>query len=292
MSQELDGAFIRKCLPERPEAGHKGTFGHVFVLAGSRGFTGAAKLTCTAAYRAGAGLVTLATPHPLGDIMAVALTETMTCRLASTAEETFAHVAVDKAVHFAQGKNAVVIGPGMSRHPETVGFVQDVLPQFGLPLVVDADALNALSEQPELLHEIHTPCILTPHPGEMARLVGCSTKTVQADRVAVAQALAQEMHKVVVLKGFRTVVADPSGQTCINPTGNQGMGTGGVGDVLAGLLGGLLAQGIDAFEAACLGVYLHGLAGDLAAEKCTARALMARDVLNALPAAWQAVEAE
>lgn len=287
-SLTLDG--LRAVLPDRPESGHKGIFGHLFVLAGSRGFTGAAKLVCEAACRSGVGLVTLGIPYPLGDIIASALTEAMSLRLPSTDIESLAHEGLDQVLAFAADKQAVVLGPGLSRHPDTIAFVQDFLPHCPTPLLVDADGLNALSEHPELLHEVQRPCLLTPHPGEMARLLGGSTAAVQADREGVAKAFAMQYGCGVVLKGHATVIAAPDGRTAINPTGNSGLATGGTGDVLAGLVGGLLAQGMQAFDAACLGVYLHGLAADIVAERTSPRGMIARDVILALPEAWRRIE--
>jgi len=287
-SLTLDG--LRAVLPNRPEAGHKGIFGHLFVLAGSRGFTGAAKLVCEAACRSGVGLVTLGIPYPLGDIIACALTEAMSLRLPSTDGESLAHEGLDQALAFAADKQAVVLGPGLSRHPGTIAFVQDFLPHCPTPLLVDADGLNALSEHPELLHEVRRPCILTPHPGEMARLLGGSTAAVQADREGTAKAFAMQYGCGVVLKGHGTVIAAPDGRLAVNPTGNSGLASGGTGDVLAGLIGGLLAQGMLAFDAACLGVYLHGLAADIVAERASKRGMIARDVIRALPEAWRRIE--
>jgi NAD(P)H-hydrate epimerase len=289
---EMTHDYVRSLVPARPETGHKGTFGHMYALAGSRGFTGAAKLVCEGALRSGAGLVTLSVPFPLGDALATSLLEAMTLRLPATEAETFAHAGLERALAFAEDKQAVVLGPGISRHAETAAFVLDFVPTCPVPLVVDADALNALSEQVDVLRERRSPCILTPHPGEMARLRGTTTAAVQADRETVAADFAREFGCVVVLKGHRTVVADAKGHLRVNPTGNVGLAKGGSGDVLTGLLGGLLAQGMDAYDAACLGVYLHGLAGDIAAESHTTRAMLARDVLNAFGEAWRRIEGE
>ncbi len=287
---ELSRESMRAAMPARPEEGHKGTFGHLLVLAGSRGFTGAAKLVCEAAGRSGVGLVTAGIPYPLADILATSLTEAMTLRLPATKEETFAPAAVDPALKFVQDKDAVVLGPGLSRHPGTEAFVHGFVLHCPVPLVIDADGLNALSEQRTVMSKIPVPCILTPHPGEMARLLDTSSKKVQSDREATVKQLAKTSGCVVALKGHRTLIAGPEGQFAINTTGNNGLGTGGTGDVLAGLLGGLLAQGMSAFEAACLGVYLHGLAGDIAAERFTRRGMIASDVIHAIPDAWHTLE--
>lgn len=288
MAMELTLNTVRGMIPSRAEAAHKGDFGHVFVIAGSRGFTGAARLACEAAGRSGAGLVTLGVPYPLADAMACALLEAMSFRLPSTESETVSVEALEMALSFARDKQCVLIGPGLSREPETAQFVLDFLPQSPAPLVADADALNALSEQPAIVHDLTPGTILTPHPGEMARLTGLSSRAVQEDREGIAARYAEEWNVVVVLKGYRTVVAAP-GKTAMNTTGNHGMATGGTGDVLAGLIAGLRAQGMEAFEAAALGVFLHGLAGDIAAERHTARGMIAGDLLSVLGEAWKRV---
>ena len=291
MITELDHHTVRPLVPARPAHGHKGTFGHCFILAGSRGFTGAAKLACQAACRSGVGLVTVGVPYPLGDIIATALTETMSIRLPATETESFAHDALEPALRFAQDKEATVIGPGLSRHPDTTAFVLDFVPQCPGLLLLDADGLNALSENPNVLNERQEPCVLTPHPGEMARLIDSTPSTVQKNREPTAAAFAEKAGCVLVLKGQHTVIAAPDGRTAVNPTGNSGLGSGGTGDVLSGLIGGLLAQGMEPYAAACLGVYLHGLAGDIAAQQKTPRAMIATDVIDALSSAWREIEA-
>jgi len=290
MPQHLDLTTVKELLPKRPEEGHKGTFGHVFILAGSRGFTGAALLACEAAGRSGVGLVTLGIPYPLADIVAAALLETMTLRLPSTEHEGFSHESLEAALAFADDKQAVVLGPGLSRQPETAAFVHDFAARCPVPLLIDADGLNALSDNASVLCERTAPTVITPHPGEMARLIGKPTSVVQADREGTAKRLAQELKAIVVLKGRHSIIADPGSYLAINPTGNHGMATGGTGDVLSGLLGGLLAQGIEPFDAACLGVWMHGRAGDIAAERMTARGMIARDVISALPDVWRELE--
>ncbi len=238
------------------------------------------------------GLVTLGIPAPLADIMAVALLESMSLPLPSTTEETLYHGATSVALEFAAGKSAIVLGPGLSQHTETIRFVHEFVPKCPAPLVIDADGLNALSENPALLRDCQTPVVLTPHPGEMACLLHTSTAEVQADRETAARTLAEKSNCIVVLKGHATVVAAPDGDIAANTTGNAGLAKGGTGDVLAGLLGGLLAQGMDAFAAAQAAVFAHGLAGDLAAAELTQRGMRARDVANYLPAAWRTIEGE
>jgi len=290
MARDITLDTARALLPPRPFDGHKGNFGHVLTVAGSRGFTGAAKLATLAALRSGAGLVTLAVPFPLGDIVAAGLLEAMSLRLPATEDETFAHAAVEPALAATAGKQAVVLGPGIGRHDETEHFVREFASACPVPLIIDADGLNSLDEGASCLAAREAPTLLTPHPGEMSRLSGLSTAEVQADRENVATRLAASTGAVVVLKGHRTVVAAPDGRAAVNTTGNHGMAKGGTGDVLAGLLGGLLAQGLDAFDAACLGVLVHGLAGDFAARDYTPRGMLAGNLLSALPEAWGALQ--
>lgn len=291
MPTNVDHRLAAQLLPDRPEAGHKGTFGHVFVLAGSRGFTGALRLTCEAAGRSGCGLVTAGIPQALADIAAITLLESMSHPLPDTPAQTLAAAAAEPALAFATYKDAVVLGPGLSTHPETGAFVQAFVARCIPPLVVDADGLNLLAHDLAPLQErAPATTILTPHPGEMARLSGIDTEAVQADRASVAREFAAAHGVIVVLKGQGTIIAHPDGATAITTTGNSGLGTGGTGDVLAGLLGGLLAQGINAWDAARLGVWLHGTAGDYAAAQFTARAMLARDVLACIPDAFRALE--
>ena len=292
MATEISREMVRGLVPERPCTGHKGTFGHVFIIAGSRGFTGAAKLACEGAARSGVGLVTAGVPRPLGDIVAASLVEAMSVLLPATEAQSLSLDAVEPALEFASTKQAVVLGPGLSQHAGTRGFVIEFARRCPAPMLIDADGLNALSAEPDALLESAGPRVLTPHPGEMARLMGRTTTDVQRDRESVATEAASRYGCVVVLKGHRTVVADSAGEVFINPTGNAGLATGGTGDVLAGLAGGLLAQGMEPMHAALLGVYVHGLAGDCAAKAMTQRGMIASDVANAIPEAWRAIEGD
>lgn len=292
MQIEVDYPLARGLLPKRPPDAHKGTFGHVFIVAGSRGFTGAAKLACDAAARSGVGLVTAGVPRPLADIVASALVEPMSLLLPATEAESLALEALGPALKFAEGKNAVVLGPGLSQHPATCEFALEFIRQCPVPMLVDADGLNALSRDLSALRGTPSERVLTPHPGEMSRLSGIATKDIQADREGVAARFANEHHCVVALKGHRTVIADPDGSVYVNSTGNDGLATGGTGDVLAGLIGGLMAQGLCVRDAAILGVYVHGCAGDLAAIKKTARGMVASDVLAEIPEVWRRLEKE
>lgn len=276
-------------MPARPPGGHKGTFGHLYAIAGSRGFTGAAKMLGEAAARSGVGLVTLGVPEPLGDVVASNMLEAMTMLLPATPDESIAPAAVGPALEFAKDKEAVALGPGLSQNPETQQFILEFIQGCDAPLVIDADGLNALSENPVVLGTTR-PRVLTPHPGEMARLCGTTSDAVQKDREGCAREFAEGHGCTLVLKGYRTIVALPDGRAFMNVNGNSGMATGGTGDVLTGLIGGLMAQGVDASDAALLGVYVHGLAGDLAAKAKTERGTIASDVIATIPGAWHLLE--
>jgi NAD(P)H-hydrate epimerase len=281
-----DGAF--ESLPKRIPSSHKGTFGHAGIIAGSVGKTGAAALAAQAALRVGAGLVTVATPSSVNDVLEGKLLEAMTMPLPETKARTLARSGLDRILAFIQARKAVAIGPGLSTHHETVELVQSLMQHLDRPCVLDADALNALTGRALLLTKCKTPPILTPHPGEMARLeVDATTQSVNADRIGTAKRFAQERGVFVVLKGARTVIARPDGLIAICPTGNPGMATAGTGDVLTGMIVGLLAQGIPAWGAACTATYFHGLAGDLAAQQLGQQGMLAGDLIAQIPYALQ-----
>lgn len=287
---EITWDIARRLLPDRPQTAHKGTFGHVFIIAGSRGFTGAAKLAGEAAARSGVGLVTVGIPRPLADVVAASLLEVMSLPLPATDAEALSAEAAGPALEFAAGKQAVVLGPGLMQHQETRSFVQAFVERCPTPLLVDADGLNALKNALDAIKRASAPIVLTPHPGEMSRLMNRPTAEIQQSRERCAREFAESSGCVVVLKGHRTVVAPPEGPVYVNPTGNSGLATGGTGDVLSGLIGGLMAQGLSTRDASLLGVYTHGLAGDIAAERMTERGMIARDVLDAIPEAWRRLE--
>jgi NAD(P)H-hydrate epimerase len=281
-----DGAF--QSLPERIASAHKGTFGHVGIIAGSVGKTGAAALAAQAALRIGAGLVTVATPSSVNDVLEAKLLEAMTMPLPETKARTLARSGLDRILAFIQARKAIAIGPGLSTHHETVELVQSIMKHLDRPCVLDADALNALAGRALLLTECKIPPILTPHPGEMARLgTDATTQSVNADRIGTAKRFAQERGVFVVLKGARTVIARPDGLVAICPTGNPGMATAGTGDVLTGMVVGLLGQGVSAWEAACTATYFHGLAGDLAARQLGQPGMLASDLIAQIPYALQ-----
>jgi NAD(P)H-hydrate epimerase len=281
----VEAADVRAALPLRPVDAHKGSYGHLLVVAGSVGRTGAAALACLGALRAGTGLVTCATPASQQPVVAALLSEAMTEPLPETAARTLSMKAVERIGELASRMDAVALGPGIGLDAETQAAVQTLVRDVERPMVVDADALTALAGRSGVCRDARASRFLTPHPGEAARLLGCGIAEVQADRIASARRLAAESGAIVALKGARTVVSRPDGQVTLNPTGNPGMATGGTGDVLTGVAGGLLAQGVAPILALSAAVYLHGLAGDVAAETRGEAGLVAGDVAAAIPAA-------
>ena len=274
-------------LPSRPPAGHKGTFGHVLVVAGSEGKTGAAALAAQGAGRAGAGLVTIACPASLNDILETKCTEAMTVPVAETPGRGFAAAAEKSLLELAAARDVVALGPGIGTDPETAALVRALVPVLPRPLVLDADGLNAVAPDPALLKRRGAPTIVTPHPGEAARLLGTEVRAVNTDRVGAARAVSERTGAVVVLKGAATITAAPDGRVIVNPTGGPILGTGGSGDVLTGVVAGLLAQGLPPFEAAALGAYLHGFAADRLAERLGPAGALAEDLAETVPAAMQ-----
>jgi hydroxyethylthiazole kinase-like uncharacterized protein yjeF len=278
-------------MPRKP-TGHKGDYGHALVVAGSVGKSGAAVLASWAALRVGAGLVTVLTPEPVLSTIAAHTPEVMTEPLPATETGSISlrGLANGRFESVLRGKNALAVGPGLTTHEETQQFVRTVVGTPSLvPLILDADGLNAFAGKARELKQQRGTIALTPHPGEMARLLDCATGAVQARRLEVAQKAAADWNCYVVLKGHQTVVAAPDGRIWINSTGNPGMGTGGTGDVLTGMLAGLTAQyGVDSWgELLSFGVYLHGLAGDLAATEVAEAPLVASDLIRFLPRAYQ-----
>jgi NAD(P)H-hydrate epimerase len=277
----LEPAMFRSLLQPRPPGGHKGTFGHVLVIAGSRGKTGAAAMAGIAALRSGAGLVTVASASSAIFVIATHAPELMTVPLTETHNGAIAQ-AVDLE-SLIEGKTVIAIGPGLGRHPGTDTLVATVVEEFARPMVVDADALGTpVQGAPGRVR------VLTPHPGEMARLTGQTVTEIQKDRVGAARALAIARQVTVVLKGQRTLIAFPDGRVWINPTGTPAMGTGGSGDILTGLIAGLLAQfPSQPDEAVAAAIYLHGRAGELGARSLGEKCLIATDLLRYLPQAME-----
>ncbi len=280
-------------LPPRPVDAHKGTFGTALIVAGSINYTGAAVLAGQAAGRVGPGLVTLALPRTIQPILAARLIEATYLPLADDDGALVAEAAPPLRTKAAEVE-ALLVGPGLGQADPTAAFLAELLaePETLPPLILDADALNILAKQSEWWKLLPANCILTPHPGEMARLTGQTTKEIQASRLEIAVAMAATWNQVVLLKGAHTIIAAPDGRTVVQPFANPALAKGGSGDVLAGAIVGLRAQGVEAFEAAVAGAYLHGLAGELAREQLGATAVVAGDLVGLLPLAIREVTGE
>jgi NAD(P)H-hydrate epimerase len=280
---------IIKNFPKRRPDAHKGDFGHCLVIAGSAGYTGAAYLASQAAIRSGSGLVTLAIGRSLYGIMAAKLTEVMVRPFFETKDYSLSLLAEKDLIKFAERCSSVAIGPGISQNKETQNLVRNLVAKLDKPIVLDADGINALAGHAEILKSVKTPIVLTPHPGEMARLIAKDISEVQKDRKNIALTFASEYNTVLVLKGHDTVVANSDGRIYVNGTGNVGMASGGVGDILTGMIASFIGQGIEPFSAAALGVYFHGAAGDLALKEKGPLGLIATDLLEKLPEVLKAL---
>jgi NAD(P)H-hydrate epimerase len=280
--------FRDRLFDERPDI-HKGHRGHLLVLAGSTGKTGAATLTALGALRAGAGLVTAGIASSLNPILEVKLTEPMTAPLPETERGTLALKGLGEIRRLCEGKTAVALGPGLGTHPETASLVCEIVTECPLPMVIDADGINALAGHLDRVPRSGGRLVLTPHPGEMARLTGLTGPAVQAARIDIARRFAQEHDCHLVLKGARTLVAAPEGRIHVIPTGNPVLASGGSGDVLTGVIGGLLARGWEPAMAAVAGAYLHGLAADLLAQGGAPLGHAAGELLSLIPAVMAAL---
>lgn len=275
--------FLRRTLRPRHPNAHKGALGHLVIIAGSPGMTGAAYMAGTAAMRSGAGLATIALPESLNPIMEIKTAEIMTKPLPETGAHTLGPVSYDAVKKFIEGKSAVVAGPGLGASKDVDSFIEMLIDGLSIPAVIDASALNAVAKNPGALKKLKAGVVLTPHPGEMSRLLRMPVSEVQKDRLGAARKLAEKTGAVVVLKGAATIVADKEGRTYINPTGNPGLATAGTGDILAGMIGGLLAQGYGLVESACASTYIHGLAGDEVKSENGEAGMMATDLLPHIP---------
>lgn len=286
--------FFEFAFPRKPD-GNKGNYGHALIVAGSVGKSGAAVMASWAALRVGAGLVTAAVPEPVLPLVATPNPEVMTEPLPATETGTISLRALEyeRFDGIAKGKSVIGIGPGLTTQTETVQFVRSVVGKYvDIPIVLDADGLNAFAGRAEDLRAARKMLALTPHPGEMARLMGRETRHIQSRRLEVAREAAAGWNAFVILKGHQTVVAAPDGEAWINSTGNAGMATGGTGDVLTGMLSGLIAQYGPRVAVLCFGVYLHGLAGDIAYADSGGAPLMATDLIRSIPRAYQKFFAE
>jgi NAD(P)H-hydrate epimerase len=295
LPSELDGDFpvelcdegaVAPLVPKRPLDGHKGSFGDLLVVAGSRRFIGAPILVTTAAYRAGAGLVTLAAPETASRLAGPALAEQIHLPLPETADGHAAANAAGELRAAADQATALVIGPGLGNVESIRGLLQVLLltePYLAAPSVIDADALNALSQTYRWWESLKAPAVLTPHPGEMGRLLGQPVSHVQGSRVETARRAAAEWGQVVVLKGAHTVIASPNGLTAVSPFANPALASAGTGDVLAGIVGALLAQGLAPYDAAKLGVHVHAAAAERVSRRVGTSGLLASDLHTEIP---------
>lgn len=270
-------------IPKRKPDSHKGTYGHVLVLAGSSGKTGAASLAGHAAMRTGAGLVTLVVPNSLRSIVEEKTKEVMTQTLPDTDKGYLGMDSWQKLEEMLENKSAAAVGPGLSDRDETGELIFKLVKEANIPLVIDADGLNLLAKNKEVLKKAKKTPVLTPHPGEMSRLTGLSVKEVQADRINIASSFAKEYRVIVVLKGASTVIAEPEGKIFINTTGNPGMAGGGMGDVLTGFIVSLIGQGMASLDAARMAVFIHGAIGDFIAENRAESGILASDITEKIP---------
>lgn len=283
----IDSWFVKDILPKRLAEGHKGTFGTALILAGSRGFSGSAALTALGAMRSGAGLVKLGVPESIIQPIEKKVTEAVKFALPTTSAKTLALTGLSKILELVKTASVLAIGPGITTNPETRQLEIEILSKIKIPVVIDADGLNNLT--PEQLKKIKAPKVLTPHPGELSRLVGKQPAEINAQRIEICRHYAKEFDAVLVLKGAPTVISSPAGKVYVNSTGNNGLGSGGSGDVLTGIITGLIAQSSTPLNASIAGVYLHGLAADLAVKEKTEYSLIASDLLKYLPKAFKLI---
>jgi len=278
-------ALFQNIFNDRKEDSHKGSFGHLLTLAGSVGKMGAGWLTSKAALRSGVGLVTYGLPSAAFTRFDTRFPEVMVEPINDKKRGRFLPDSIDDIKRLCQGKDAVALGPGIGTRPETVVAIGQIVSKLKLPLVLDADGINCIADRPQVLDRRAADTILTPHPGEMGRLIHKDAKVVQKDRVGIARSFAKEHNIYLVLKGYRSIVATPTGDIFINPTGNPGMATAGSGDALTGMIGAFLAQKVDTQTAVLAAVYLHGLAGDLSAKGVGEISMMASDLIEQIPQA-------
>ncbi len=278
----IDWEMVARCFAPRPADSHKGTYGQVLAVCGSYGMAGAALLAAKAALRGGAGLVTAVVPQSIYPLMAVGLPEAVFLPLPETTEGQLALAALPLLRERMKKADALLIGCGLGAGGQMTAVVEDLLRCADCPVVLDADGINAVAQHIDIRKTTRAPLVLTPHPGEMARLLGCTVAQVQENRTDMARRFAEEQQAVVVLKGSRTVIAAPGQPLLVNTTGNAGMATGGSGDALAGLIASFLAQGMEPFHAAMCGVHLHGLAGDRAAARLSQHAMLPSDLIDEL----------
>jgi NAD(P)H-hydrate epimerase len=279
-------------MPFRSAAGHKGTFGTALFVAGSRGFTGAAKLASLAALRIGCGLSKLCVPISVLSSVEAGLVEVVKFGAYDTAEGALSRAALPQIAGLLKDAQVLAIGPGIGTLAETRELEMNLLKASRVPVVIDADGVSNLAGSNRFLKSLKVPKVLTPHPGELSRLLNVAPADINRDRIEICRRTAKELDAVMVLKGAPTVIGSPDGRVFVNSTGNSGLASGGTGDVLTGMIAGLIAQGVPAFEAAQAGVFLHGRAADVAAEDKTEYCLIAGDLLDYLPRAIKSLRCE
>ena len=284
--KETDRLLFNKAVFNRPDDSNKGTLGSLLCICGSYGMAGAAIMAGKAALRCGIGLLKIAVPKSIYPVCATNILESVYYPLEETSNGVISSIKTDFLLEMCENSSAVVIGFGLSVCDDTKNLVQSVITNCEKPLVIDADALNCICNKPEILKNLKAPAIITPHPGEMARLLHSTPKTVNSNRENTAINFAKKFGVVTVLKGAGTIIASPDGEVYINHTGNSGMATGGSGDVLSGIIGSLLAQGAAPINAAAAGVFLHGTIGDLAAEKLGKISMLPTDMIDMIPTAY------
>lgn len=284
--KETDRLLFNKAVFNRPDDSNKGTLGSLLCICGSYGMAGAAIMAGKAALRCGIGLLKIAVPKSIYPVCATNILESVYYPLEETLNGVISSKNTDFLLEMCEKSSAVVIGCGLSVCDDTKNLVQSVITNCEKPLVIDADALNCICNKPEILKNLKAPAIITPHPGEMARLLHSTPKTVNSNRENTAIDFAKKFGVVTVLKGAGTIIASPDGEVYINHTGNSGMATGGSGDVLSGIIGSLLAQGAAPINAAAAGVFLHGTIGDLAAEKLGKISMLPTDMIDMIPTAY------
>ena len=285
--ERTDKNIVKRAVPNRPDNANKGTMGTLLSICGSFGMAGAAILAGKSALRCGVGLEKLAIPKSIYPIAAGSILESVFLPLSETSDGKISRTNIPSLLLEAKKSTAVLLGCGLSVCDDTKALVKSFVENCTAPMVLDADALNCIAENPEILKKRKSDIIITPHPGEMGRLCGITAKEVNADRVDVALSFAKKYGVITVLKGSGTIIASPNGQALLNTTGNSGMATGGSGDVLAGMTAGLLAQGKSAFDCAAAAVYLHGLAGDFAAEKLGKISMLPSDIIDCIAQAFK-----
>lgn len=284
--KETDRLLFNKAVFNRPDDSNKGTLGSLLCICGSYGMAGAAIMAGKAALRCGIGLLKIAVPKSIYPVCATNILESVYYPLEETSNGVISSKNTDFLLEMCEKSSAVVIGCGLSVCDDTKNLVQSVITNCEKPLVIDADALNCICNKPEILKNLKAPAIITPHPGEMARILHSTPKTVNSNRENTAIDFAKKFGVVTVLKGAGTIIASPDGEVYINHTGNSGMATGGSGDVLSGIIGSLLAQGASPINAAAAGVFLHGTIGDLAAEKLGKISMLPTDMIDMIPTAY------